>query len=142
MPKINSKSKSMLSDDSGFTLLEIIAVIVILSIIAVVAVPRYYELQEQARQKTIKTALAEGIARVNGHFAEALLIGSMPWEVDLRAEVLGTDLGDFTLSTGAEAAGTDSKSTVAREFWIEVEGKTDTALEGLTAGRMLPRPGI
>ena len=53
-------------NESGFTLLEIIAVIVILSILAVVAVPKYFDLQEQARLKTLKTAVAEGVGRVNG----------------------------------------------------------------------------
>jgi prepilin-type N-terminal cleavage/methylation domain-containing protein len=141
MLPINSKQKSILSDASGFTLLEIIAVIVILSIIAVVAVPRYFDLQEEARNKTIKTALAEGIGRVNGHFAKALLTGSMPWQVDLRAEVIGADMGDFTLTTGPGAEGVNSKSAVADEFWIQVEGKIGTPLAGATASRILPRPG-
>jgi prepilin-type N-terminal cleavage/methylation domain-containing protein len=142
MLKKNSKPISMLSNASGFTLLEIIAVIVILSIIAVVAVPRYFDLQEEARNKTIKTALAEGIGRVNGHFAKALLAGSMPWQVDLRAEVIGADMGDFTLSTSPEAAGSDSRSQVATEFVISVVGNPGTALAGATASRVLPRPGL
>lgn len=127
-------------DDSGFTLLEIIAVIVILSIIAVVAVPRYFNLQEQAREKTIKTGLAEAIGRVNGHFAEALLAGSMPWEIDLRASVLGSDMGDFTLYTDAAAAGANTRSAVATNFRIWVVGTGP--LRGMTAGTQLPRPGF
>ena len=132
----------MLSDTSGFTLLEIIAVIVILSIIAVVAVPRYFDLQEEARRKTVRTGLAEAIGRVNGHFAEALLAGSMPWEVDLRASVLGSDLGDFTLTTSEDAQGGASKGDVAAKFYIMVQGKDTSALRGITAGTDLPRPGM
>ncbi len=128
------------SDNSGFTLLEIIAVIVILSIIAVVAVPRYFDLQEEARNKTIKTGLAEAIGRVNGHFAEALLAGSMPWEIDLRASVLGSDMGDFTLFTDASAAGGASAGAVATSFRIWVVGTGP--LRGMTAGTQLPRPGF
>jgi prepilin-type N-terminal cleavage/methylation domain-containing protein len=142
MPQINSKPKMMLSNASGFTLLEIIAVIVILSIIAVVAVPRYFDLQDQARKKTIQTALAEGIGRVNMHFAEALLTGSMPWQVDLRAAVIGTDMGDFILSTTDDAAGTDNKDDVIKEFEISVVGRPGTPLAGVTASRILPRPGL
>lgn len=127
-------------DNSGFTLLEIIAVIVILSIIAVVAVPRYFDLQEEARNKTIKTGLAEAIGRVNGHFAEALLAGSMPWEIDLRASVLGSDMGDFTLYTDASAAGGASRGAVATNFRIWVEGTGP--LRGMSAGTQLPRPGL
>ena len=142
MPQINSKPKLMLSNTSGFTLLEIIAVIVILSIIAVVAVPRYFDLQEEARNKTVRTGLAEAIGRVNGHFAEALLGGSMPWEVDLRASVLGEDLGDFTLETGPEAIYGDSKGDVAPVFFIKVKGKDESALRGISAFTNLPRPGM
>jgi len=127
-------------DDSGFTLLEIIAVIVILSIIAVVAVPRYFDLQEEARNKTIKTGLAEAIGRVNGHFAEALLAGSMPWEIDLRANVLGSDMGDFTLYTDANAAGGASRGAVATSFRIWVVGTVP--LRGMSSGTQLPRPGL
>ena len=142
MPRYNFSSKSILSDASGFTLLEIIAVIVILSIIAVVAVPRYFDLQEEARNKTVRTGLAEAIGRVNGHFAEALLGGSMPWEVDLRASVLGSDLGDFTLETSPEAAGAASKDAVAPQFFIKVKGKDESALRGISAFTNLPRPGL
>ncbi len=128
-------------DDSGFTLLEIIAVIVILSIIAVVAVPRYFDLQEEARRKTIKTGLAEAIGRVNGHFAEALLAGSMPWEIDLRASVLGSDMGDFTLYTDdSRAVAGVSRGAVATNFRIGVMGTGP--LRGMTAETILPRPGL
>jgi prepilin-type N-terminal cleavage/methylation domain-containing protein len=142
MPQINSKPKSMLADASGFTLLEIIAVIVILSIIAVVAVPRYFDLQDEARNKTVRTGLAEAIGRVNGHFAEALLGGSMPWEVDLRATVLGEDLGDFTLQTSIDAQGGVSKGAVSEKFFIKVIGKDESALRGISAFTNLPRPGM
>ena len=129
-------------DQSGFTLLEIIAVIVILSIIAVVAVPRYFDLQEEARNKTVKTGLAEAIGRVNGHFAEALLGGSMPWEVDLRAHVIGADLGDFTLETDTRAQPGQSRGDVDDQFFIKVIGKDNTALRGISAETNLRRPGM
>ncbi len=140
MPRSLSTKSRPLNNDSGFTLLEIIAVIVILSIIAVVAVPRYFDLQEEARNKTIRTGLAEAIGRVNGHFAEALLAGSMPWEIDLRASVLKSDMGDFTLYTDDTAAAPGAKDTVATRFRIWVEGTGP--LRGMTAGTLLPRPGL
>jgi len=142
--KLFSPKPNLLNNASGFTLLEIIAVIVILSIIAVVAVPRYFDLQEQAREKTVKTGLAEAIGRVNGHFAQALLGGSMPWEVDLRAPVLGPDLGDFTLETSANAKGyaTKAEAEANPTFFIKVIGKDNTALRGISAETNLPRPGL
>ncbi|MGD9365992.1 MAG: type II secretion system protein [Desulfobacteraceae bacterium] len=134
------KTKEKHLDEAGFTLLEIIAVIVILSIIAVVAVPRYFDLQQQAREKTIKTGLAEAIGRVNGHFAEALLAGSLPWQIDLRADVLGADMGDFTLYTsdGAEAGSDEDNVSANFRIWVEGSGP----LRGMSAGTQLPRPGL
>jgi prepilin-type N-terminal cleavage/methylation domain-containing protein len=128
-------------DESGFTLLEIIAVIVILSIIAVVAVPRYYDLQEEARNKTIKSGLAEAVGRVNGHFAEALLAGSMPDQIDLRASVLGKDIGDFILSTDDSQAQAIVNGGAAT-FYIKVKAKDDTGLKGMSIDTNLPRPGL
>lgn len=128
-------------DESGFTLLEIIAVIVILSIIAVVAVPRYFDLQEEARKKTIKSGLAEAVGRVNGHFAEALLAGSMPDEIDLRASVLGEEWGDFVLSTNDEQA-QPIKDGGKATFYIKVKAKEDSGLRGMSIATNLPRPGL
>lgn len=129
-------------DNAGFTLLEIIAVIVILSIIAVVAVPRYFDLQQQAREKTIRTGLAEAIGRVNGHFAEALLAGSLPHEIDLRVDALGgPNMGDFTLFVDStDAAPGASPSAVSSTFRIGVIGSGP--LSGMTAETVLPRPGL
>jgi prepilin-type N-terminal cleavage/methylation domain-containing protein len=144
------KTKQRHFGEAGFTLLEIIAVLVILSIIAVVAVPRYFDLQRQARAKTMKTALAEAISRVNGHFAEALLDGSLPWQIDLTASTLGSDMGEFTLFTSgpgdvylADEPDEDAEPLSFR-IWVEADqGSAETnPLWGMSAGTTMRRPGM
>ena len=52
-----------INNQKGFTLVEIIAVMVILGILSAVAVPRYVELESNAKQKAIDTLKFEMNAR-------------------------------------------------------------------------------
>jgi prepilin-type N-terminal cleavage/methylation domain-containing protein len=124
-------------DNAGFTLLEIIAVIVIMSILAVVAVPRYFDLQTQARERAMATGLAEGIGRVNSYFAQQILSGTRPESIVYSEETLGTNLGDFTLRVGgAYLAGAGST------FNITVIGRANTPLAGMTTRSTITKPGL
>lgn len=148
MPQSKSTSIHPILNNSGFTLLEIIAVMVIMSILAVVAVPKYFDLQAQAKIRAMETAMAEAVGRVNGYFAQQVLAGIDPATIVYDDANLGTDLGDFTLATvdgGASATPVDcSGQTTAVTGCIQltVSANTGTAVaDADDVARVIPRPG-
>lgn len=65
--------KSILRNQDGFTLIEIISVLVILGILAAVAVPKFIDLQEDARQQAASGAIAEVKSRLSMGYGQYLL---------------------------------------------------------------------
>lgn len=82
-------------NQKGFTLIEIIAVLVILGILAAVAIPKYFAMQNEARNKAVQAALGEAKARVL-QYASQQLLQNGTWPNDFST--LSTDGGDFTFA--------------------------------------------
>ena len=60
-------------EQKGFTLIEIIAVLVILGILAVVAVPKYFDMQDQARLKAAAGLIASAQSQLSLGYANSKL---------------------------------------------------------------------
>ena len=93
--------KSAIGNETGFTLLEIIAVLVILSILAALAIPRYISLDESARQRAIDA----GIAELNGRETltwSNIKISESGWIDDAKTfSLIDPDLGsDYQWAAG------------------------------------------
>ena len=112
------ESKKVLKSQSGFTLIELVAVIVVLGILAVVAVPRFINLQDDARQAStdaVAGALASAFTLnyaacavgnddecdtdVNTCELGSTLLLDMPDGYTISGGALGEDFGDVTVCT-------------------------------------------
>lgn len=105
MKSIKKRISSLSNSKDGFTLIEIIAVLVILGILAAVAVPKFTNLQDEARNSAAQAAIAEGKSRASQAYAQALLIdnGALPNGAAVKANMPADSTfgDDFTVVTAA-----------------------------------------
>ncbi len=130
----------MHKQQSGFTLIELVAVIVILGALAVVALPRFINLQDEAQD-----AALQGVAGAAGSAAAVNLAGALAGDSAATTVTSCSDI-ETALQGGIPTGysitgGTISSSTQGEEGDCSVE--QDTALGGGSqtfTGYAVPNP--
>ena len=110
-----SPNKNGLSTQHGFTLIEIICVMVIMGILSSMAIPKYYALQAQSSDLTVRQALNQLNAQVREIFKKNKLADESigPYQGytgDLGPEVIITGQAPDTPGTGTIRLASDSET--------------------------------
>jgi len=94
-----------ISDQNGFTLVEIIAVLIILSVLAAIVVPKFIDLEQNAKQKAFDGAISELNSQENLVWAY-LKVSTTGYQDDAQLMlVVNHNLGtDYVWQSGHPAA--------------------------------------
>ncbi len=131
------RTRQLLKNQQGFTLIEIIAVLILLGILAAVAVPKYMDMQVEAQDKAVQGALAAGASNVTMSYSKFLLVNSRTpnrivgnnWRYGGLTQAIATNLGDFTATyTYVNSTGVVTITILTGPAWFAGSGATKVKL--------------
>jgi MSHA pilin protein MshA len=120
--------KSLMRNQEGFTLIEIIAVLVLLGILAAVAVPKYFDMQEQAEARALEGVAGNIASAVSLKFAKSLLDSTVdPVEectaADINTALEGGIPAGYTISGDApDCTITQTSTSNTKTIVLPVKG--------------------
>lgn len=106
--------------EQGFTLIEIIAVLVILGILAAVAVPKFLNMQDEAKKKSAEQAVAAAQSQIAMYYSTFLLKS-------------GGDTDAAWRNATANATGTDNCGVETDDYVIECTGSDEITITAWTS---------
>ncbi|KWT75624.1 type II secretion system protein [Candidatus Magnetominusculus xianensis] len=125
------KQLKLLRGQEGFTLIEIIAVLVVLGVLAAIALPKYQNLDQDAKAKACQGAISSGATNLALAYSRFLILNSITpngfssnaWtntSVSANSVNVPTGVGDFNVSY----AGNPDALVVSVVNWPAAWGST------------------